>query len=151
MTFDGTGVPSRRWVGRLGGRWAINAVISGANGLPEGGPQLRIGLTDAGQGVLDAALYGASGALGGRAGAPGPPTEAHGPPELGGEEVDSFAGAGRAGGVAERLGLRERVAQIVEAAAVVGARLVVEQLARVATVDRSVLPPAPAPAASSRT
>ena len=66
-------------------------------------------------------------------------------PELGGEEVDLLARAGGARGVAEGLGLGERVAQIVEPAAVARARLVVEQLAGVAAVDGRVVGGARAP------
>ena len=64
--------------------------------------------------------------------------DALGPTELGAQHLDLFLRPGRARGVAKRLRLGDRLLQVFQPALVAAARLLVQQLARVAGVDRLV-------------
>ena len=145
MTFDGTAfhrfgrgakLPCVRSALRIR---VIDAEIAGSDGSSQGRRPIGGGFADSDQGVLDAPLNGAAGALRGRAGTSGATSQAHRAPQLGAKKVDLLAGPCRAAGVSERLGFRERLAQILETAAVFRPRFVIQQLAGIAAVDRLVV------------
>src|SRR5262245_45857938 len=71
-----------------------------------------------------------------RARSAAPPARRDRPPQLGAQHLDLLARPGRARAVAERLGLGHRLLQVLEAALVGAARLVVQQFAGIARVDR---------------
>src|SRR5581483_4078130 len=91
---------------------AVGARFHGPFQVPAEG---LVVLGDALNGVFDAALHGDAGALGGAARPARAAPQADGARELGGDEVELGLRLLGAAGVAVRFGLRERLAQVLDA------------------------------------